>query len=80
MIDMANGPTLRRSRRWSETVVNGCLLVAMLLAATLCGCAVSPAEQQTIRDAWAARDAERAAECRRKNVGFAAGGCVASGP
>ena len=80
MIDMTNGPALRLGRRWREMVVNGCLLVAMLLAASLCGCAVSPADQQHIRDAWAARDAERAAECRRKNVGFAAGGCVASGP
>ena len=77
---MPNGPALRLGRRWRETVVTGCLLVAMLLVASLCGCAASPEDQQHIRDAWAARDAERAAECRRKNVGFAAGGCVASGP
>ena len=38
------------------------------------------AVKQGIRDAWAAREAERAAECRRKNVGYAAGGCVAGGP
>jgi len=55
-------------------------ILAMLLAAVLTACSVSPGDQQTIRDAWAARNAERAAECRRKNVGYAAGGCVASGP
>src|SRR5215469_1743894 len=56
------------------------LAMAMLLAAVLTACSVSPGDQQGTRDAWAARDAERAAECRRKNVGYAAGGCVASGP
>ena len=55
-------------------------LAAVLWAGALSACAVSPADQQAIRDAWSARDAERAAECRRNNVGFAAGGCVAGGP
>lgn len=77
---MTNGLALAVGRRWHEMVAHGGLLVAMLLSASLCGCAVSPAQQQEIRDTWAARNAERAAECRRKNVGFAAGGCVASGP
>jgi DNA-binding GntR family transcriptional regulator len=67
------GRSLRQS--WSAR-----LLAAALLVAGSSGCAVSPAEQQAIRDAWAARDAERAAECRQHNVGFAAGGCVAGGP
>jgi len=56
------------------------LAIAMLLAAIFTACSTSPVDQQAIRDAWSARDAERAAECRRKNVGYAAGGCVASGP
>ena len=49
---MTNEPPLRLGRRWRETVVNGCLLVAMLLVASLSGCAVSPPDQQHIRDAW----------------------------
>ena len=61
-------------------VVHVAMLMGVLLVASLYGCAVSPAQEQSIRDAWAARDAERAAECRRKNVGFAGGGCVAGGP
>jgi len=56
------------------------LMAILLLTAILSGCSVSPADQQGIRDAWAARDAQRAAECRRKNVGYAGGGCVAGGP
>lgn len=69
----------RRSRRSRATAV-AVSTAAALLGAALGGCSVSPAEQQAIRDAWAARDAERAAECRQHNVGFAAGGCVAGGP
>jgi hypothetical protein len=65
--------------RWREAVTAP-LIVAIALAASSWGCSVSPAEQQAIRDSWTARDAERAAECRRHNVGFAAGGCVAGGP
>jgi hypothetical protein len=57
-----------------------CLMAILLLTAILPGCAVSSTDQQGIRDAWAARDAQRAAECRRKNVGYAGGGCVAGGP
>jgi hypothetical protein len=56
------------------------LIAILLLTAILSACSVSPTDQQGIRDAWAARDAQRAAECRRKNVGYAAGGCVAGGP
>jgi len=52
----------------------------MLSAVIPSGCTVSPTDQQGMRDAWATRDAQRAAECRRKNVGYAAGGCVAGGP
>jgi hypothetical protein len=55
------------------------VLVA-LVTGRFAGCSVSPAEQQASRDAWAARDAERAAECRQKNVGYVAGGCAAGGP
>jgi hypothetical protein len=56
------------------------LLIGGLLAAACIGCTVSPEQQAAIRKAWAERDAQRAAECRRNGVGFAAGGCVASGP
>jgi hypothetical protein len=51
-------------------------LLGLLLIGGLAGCATTPAEQEAIRKAWAARDAERAAECWRNGVGFAAGGCV----
>jgi hypothetical protein len=50
------------------------------ICAALAGCSVSPAEQAAIRKAWAEHDAAIAAECRRNNVGYAAGGCVAGGP
>jgi hypothetical protein len=55
-------------------------LVLASIGAALAGCSVSPAEQAAIRKAWAEHDAAIAAECRRNNVGFAAGGCVAGGP
>ena len=61
-------------------IMTAFLIGMLLLAAILSGCSVAPVDQQGIRDAWAAREAERAAECRRKNVGYAAGGCVAGGP
>jgi hypothetical protein len=53
---------------------------AILLVGALWGCSVSSAERQEIEAAWAARDAERAAECRRNGGQFAAGGCVFRGP
>ncbi len=56
------------------------VLVGLLLIGALAGCATSPADQEAIRKAWAARDAERAAECARNGVGFAAGGCLGKGP
>ena len=40
-------------------------LVGLLLTGALPGCATSPADQEATRKAWAARDAERAAECAR---------------
>ena len=70
----------RRRPRGSRAIAIAVSTAAALLGAGLGGCSVPPAEQQAIRDAWAARDAERAAECRQHNVGFAAGGCVAGGP
>jgi hypothetical protein len=77
---MGNASPFVHSGRWRGTLASGSLATTMLLAAILSGCSVSSADQQGIRDAWAARDAQRAAECRRKNVGYAAGGCVAGGP
>jgi hypothetical protein len=54
-------------------------VVFALLAGILPGCSVSPAEQDAIRRAWAERDAERAQECHRHNLGFVAGGCASPG-
>lgn len=56
------------------------MLAGMLLAGTLLGCSLSPAEQDDIRRAWENRDAERARECRRDGAGFVAGGCARGGP
>lgn len=55
-------------------------LLALALAGALPACSTAPAEPEAIRKAWAERDAERAAECRRRGVGYIAGGCVAGGP
>jgi hypothetical protein len=55
----------------------GALLVILAIAAA--GCSGTPAERQAIADAWAARDRERAAECRRHGLGYAVGGCVGPG-
>jgi len=55
-------------------------LLALALTGALPACATAPADQEGIRKAWAERDTERAAECRRRGVGYAAGGCVAGGP
>ena len=54
-------------------------LLALALAAALPACSTTPAEREAITKAWAARDAERAAECRRNRMGFAAGGCLSPG-
>jgi len=50
-----------------------------LLAGGVIGCAITPAEQEGIRRAWEQRDAERAAECRRAGLYWAAGGCIGGG-
>jgi hypothetical protein len=56
-------------------------LLALALTGALPACSTAPAEQQeAIRKAWAERDAERAAECRRRGVAYVAGGCAAGGP
>jgi hypothetical protein len=58
---------------------HGLLIVA--LAGALASCSVSSADRQAITDAWAARDAERTAECVRNGGEFTAGGgCVFRGP
>ena len=56
------------------------ILIGMLLAGTLQGCSLTPAEQDTIRRAWEDRDAERARECHRAGRGFVASGCAGGGP
>jgi DNA-binding GntR family transcriptional regulator len=55
------------------------VLLGLVLAGVLSGCSVTPAQREAIRKAWADRDAERAADCYRNHVGFAAGGCVSPG-
>jgi len=56
------------------------ILGGILLGGGLLGCAVSPAEQEATRRAWAERDAERERECRRAGQGrWVAGGCVLGG-
>lgn len=54
-------------------------LAGVLWAGLLQGCSISPAEQDAIRRAWDARDAERARECYRAGRGFVAGGCTGGG-
>jgi hypothetical protein len=55
------------------------LLAAALLGGALLGCAISPAQQEATRQAWAERDAERARECAQRNGRWIAGGCVFGG-
>jgi hypothetical protein len=55
------------------------LLVGALLASSTFGCAMSPADRAATERAWAERDAERAQECMRRGLGFAAGGCIRLG-
>jgi len=56
------------------------ILTGILLGSNLQGCAVSPAEQEATRHAWAERDAERERECLRAGMGrWVAGGCVMGG-
>lgn len=49
------------------------------LVAVLSGCMTTPETNAAIRKAWAERDAERAAECRRNGLGYANGGCLGRG-
>ena len=56
------------------------ILVGLLLGGSVLECAVSPAEQEATRGAWAERDAERERECLRAGQGrWVAGGCVLGG-
>ena len=55
------------------------VLLEMLLGATLSGCAISPAQQEATRRAWADRDAVRARECERARGMWVAGGCIYGG-
>ena len=76
------------SRRWIAMRAVGtpmrqsalAILVGILLGGSLLGCAVSQAEQEATRRAWAERDAERERECLRAGQGrWVAGGCVLGG-
>jgi hypothetical protein len=51
------------------------VLLAIVLGGALLGCAISPAEQEAARRAWADRDAERERECAQKRGRWVAGGC-----
>ena len=72
----ALGSTLVSVRQLTLGVLLGLALTGALAA----GCSTTPAEREATLQAWAARDAERAAECRRNGLGFAAGGCLSRGP
>jgi len=66
----------------AETSLTQLRLAALigLLAGAPLGCAITPAEQEAIRQAWQSRDAERAAECRRMGGWWKAGvGCKIMG-
>ena len=63
-----------------RTLALGALLGLALTGALAVGCSTAPAEREASLKAWAARDAERAAECRRNGLGFAAGACLSRGP
>jgi len=54
------------------------LLIGALAGAAVVGC-MTPAQQEATREAWAARDAERARECQQARGRFVAGGCVFGG-
>ena len=51
-------------------------VMAVLLAGVVAGCAISPAEQEATRRAWAERDGERLRECMQRGGRWVAGGCV----
>jgi len=75
----ADAPATRRSPHRVVSGWLGGLLVGLLVAGILLGCSVSPAQQDAIRRAWEARDAERSRECERVGRGFVAGGCTGGG-
>jgi hypothetical protein len=52
------------------------ILAGIFVAGILPGCSTSSAEQDTIRQAWADRDAERARECRQVGGFLIAGSCL----
>ncbi len=58
---------------------NLAILLGVLLAGVLLGCAMSPAEREATERAWAARDAERARECDQRGGRWIAGGCTFKG-
>jgi hypothetical protein len=58
------------------------ILVGLMLAALsgICiGCATSPADIEAAREAWAARDRDRAAECTRQRGRYFDGSCISGG-
>lgn len=55
-------------------------LLGLMLTGALAGCSTPPAEQEAIRKAWAARDAERAPKMSAQRLGISTGGCLRRGP
>jgi hypothetical protein len=54
-------------------------LLGLLVIGSLPACSVSPARVEQIRQAWDARDTERARECERAGRRFVAGTCAGGG-
>ena len=54
-------------------------LVAALATGLLAGCAGSPADLEASRQAWEARDAQRALECQREGGRYFGGSCTRGG-
>jgi hypothetical protein len=55
-------------------------LTAAALSGLLPGCATSPASVDAAREAWAARERERAAECVSRRGRPFNGSCIYGGP
>jgi hypothetical protein len=51
----------------------------VLAIALLAGCAVSPADRHSAREAWEKRDEERARECLQQRGRYIAGSCSFGG-
>jgi hypothetical protein len=55
-------------------------LVVAVAMGFLAACAGSPADREANRQAWEARDAQRALECQREGGRYFDGSCTRGGP